>query len=52
MSNFFEIQKLVELFDSKRDEHSDSEGDGEAASIQHDAEGEKPKTSKGQCNFF
>lgn len=50
MSNFCEIEKLVELFNPTRDEHSDSENEEEAVTdVQQPKDGANTETSKGKC---
>lgn len=48
MSNFYEIQKLVELFNPKKDYNSDSEGDADAENFATGVEEPKKEVTEGK----
>lgn len=47
MSNFYEIQKLVELFNPKKDDNSDSESDADAENFATGVEKPKEEVTQG-----
>lgn len=51
MSNFCEIEKLVELFNTKKDENSDSENEEEPVTEEQRKNGTHTEANKGKCNI-